>query len=80
MVTTRNVIIGFELLCECVFSFSANVKGHRKLSSTSNKINACFHDYQQHCDFHKRENGVHINRTDKFTYHPVLVLHTFISC
>lgn len=39
-VTTRNVIIGFELLCERVFSFSANVKGHHKLLSTSNKINA----------------------------------------
>ena len=40
MVTNRNVIIGFGLLCECAFSFSANLKGHHKLLSTSTETNA----------------------------------------
>lgn len=35
---------------------------------------------QQNCDFHKDENDLHINMTDKPIYYPILLLYTFTKC
>lgn len=74
MLTTRNVIIGFGLRCECVFFFPANVKGHQQALVYRHQNQClCFPDYQQHCDCHKGQHGVCINRTARPIYYPVLL-------